>query len=311
MMYKALLNILVLTVLALPAFSTEPPPRDDVERKVDSLFIMASSGEIKYRDLVEPAKDSLVAMGAAAVPRMVGKIDIKIAREARAVRNILIEIGSPAVSQLMTRLSDEDNTIISSTCYILGKIGDESAVEAIAGVSDYDDWRIRSSAVAALGDIGSESGYETIFAALDDDDGHVRKSAVVAVGKMLNDNSIARLVGMLGDEFYGARMCASEALVKFGEKSFEILADSMASDNELLGNLGCTTLGLIGGDSAAAILAGQFSSKSPLRRALAVEGILNSNSSTACGAVELHAKNEADPLVIYYIKKVLEKHAER
>ena len=311
MMSKTLLNIFVLIVLALPAFSTEPPPRDDIERKVDSLFIMASSGEIKYRDLVQPAKDSLVAMGAEAVPRLVGKIGTKVARESHAVREILIKIGSPAVPKLIVRLSDEDNEIISLTCYTLGKIGDSSAVEAIAGVSDYDDWRIRSSAVAALGDIGSESGYETIFAALDDDDGHVRKSAVVAVGKMSNDSSIARLVGMLADEFYGARMCASEALVKFGEKSFEVLADSMASDIELLGNLGCTTLGNIGGDSAAAILAGQFSSKSPLRRALAVEGILNCNSSTACGAVELHANHENDPLVVYYIKKVLEKYAER
>ena len=46
----------------------------ELKRKVDSLFVIASSGEVKYRDMVEPAKDSIAAIGADAVPILVDKL---------------------------------------------------------------------------------------------------------------------------------------------------------------------------------------------------------------------------------------------
>ena len=308
---KMSLNILMVLLLALEVSAVDASPPNEAARKVDSLFIIASSGEIKYRDMVQPAQDSLVAMGEAAVPRMVEKIDIKIAREARTVREVLIKIGAVAVPSLLTRLSDEDTEVVSKTCYILGKIGDSSAIDGLVDVSGHSDWHIRSSAVAALGDIGNERGYEVVSRALADTVGLVRKSAAVAGGKLMNEAAVPHLVGMLADDFYGARMCASEALVKFGKKSLSAIGDSLVFENELQGNLGCTTLGLIGGDSAAVILAAQLTSPSPMRRALAVEGILNCNSSLACGAVELLSSSEKDPLVLFYIEKVLEKYASK
>lgn len=167
-------------LLTLEVSAVDASPPNEAARKVDSLFIIASSGEIKYRDMVQPAQDSLVAMGEAAVPRMVEKIDIKIAREARTVREVLIKIGAVAVPSLLTRLSDEDTEVVSKTCYILGKIGDSSAIDGLVDVSGHSDWHIRSSAVAALGDIGNERGYEVVSRALADTVGLVRKSAAVA-----------------------------------------------------------------------------------------------------------------------------------
>jgi HEAT repeat protein len=289
--------------------AAEQPPKDDNEKKVDSLFIIASSGELKYRDMVQPAQDSLVAMGALAVPRLIGKIDTQVARESRAVSDILIKIGKAATPYLMELLPNNDPEISGRACYALGKIKDSTAIDAIVKITHHDDWRIRSNAVAALGDIGHGRAGDAVVGALDDANENVRKSAVVAATKLKIVGAAPKLTAMLGDDFYGARMCASEALVEFGPQVIGIISDSLISANELLGNLGCSTLGTIGGDSAAVILTRQLASTSPLRRALAVEGILDCNSSIACGAVELLHKTEKDPVVLFYIEKVLKKYA--
>jgi len=310
-MYKILLNILLLIIIPIGILSAEKPAADDIERRVDSLFILASSGEIKYRDQVQPAFDSLVAMKTAAVPRLVGKLDSKVAREARAVHDILIKIGGDAVPALMTQLSNKNIEVVNSACYILGKIGDTTATGPVAGLAGDDNWKLRSSAVTALGEIGGEEAYETIAAAFSDTVDIVRKSAAVAAGRLKNEAAVPMLVGMFDDAFYGARLCAADALMEFGGGVMQCIADSLDSENQLMGNLGCVTLGRIGGDSAAVILSTQLGSPSPLRRALAVEGILHCNSSIACGAVELLAETEKDPLVLFYIEKVMERYAEK
>ncbi|MEW5925226.1 MAG: HEAT repeat domain-containing protein [Candidatus Zixiibacteriota bacterium] len=303
-----ILNIFFLLILALPVFSEEPP-KDSIEKRVDSLFIIASSGELKYRDMVIPAQDSLVAMGVAAVPRLVGKIDTQVARESHAVSDILVRIGKPATAYLADLLRSDDPEISGRACYALGKIKDSSVVDAILETARHSDWRIRANAIGALGDIGDNRADNTIIEAFKDTNENVRKAAAVAAARLKISSAAPELTGMLGDDFYGARMCASEALIEFGPAVIGIIADSLASKNELVGNLGCSTLGMIGGDSAAVILTEQLSSKSPLRRVFAVEGILNSNSSMACGAVELLHKSEKDPIVLFYIEKVLEKYA--
>lgn len=304
---------LIVTLMLAPLWliSAEPPPSSDIDRKVDSLFVIASSGELKYRDMVEPGKDSIAAMGGSAVPRLIEKYETKDAREQHAINDILVKIGADAVDLLVKALSLENAQQVSRICYTLGNIGDSAGVEGLIAAASHFDWRVRSGAAGALGKIGDSRADTAVSRSLSDMDGMVRKSAAVAAGKLMIYDAIPTLVHMLGDDFYGARMTASDALVGLGEEVIAALADSLGSQNILLGNLGCTTLGRIGGDSAAAVLAGQLDSGSPVRRALAVEGILVSNSSIACGSVELLSETEEDSLVIFYIRKVLDKYAAR
>ncbi len=300
---------ILVSVFGLVLISASIISASEIEDKVDSLFIIASSGEIRYRDMVQPAIDSIAAMGEAAVPRMIEKYDTQDARERHTVSKILEKIGSPAVPYLLEALSIDDTEKVSRICYTLGNIKDSSAVEGIIGVCDNDDWRVRSSAIGALGKIGDSRANETVTVYLADTVETVRKSAAVATGRLLIGEAIPSLVHMLGDTFYGARMTAAEALVKLGEKSVTTIADSLNSKNELLGNLGCTTLGRIGGIAAAYAVAPQLESVSSIRRTLAVEGILLSNSSLACGFVEVMAETETDPTVRFFIQQVLDKYA--
>ncbi|MFH2036350.1 MAG: HEAT repeat domain-containing protein [Candidatus Zixiibacteriota bacterium] len=284
----------------------------EIERKVDSLFIIASSGELKYRDSIEPAIESLAALGSEAVPRLLEKYDTKDARERHTINDILVKIGKPATPFLLAGLSDPNDEKVSRLCYTLGNIKDSAAVEGIIAVALADDWQVRSNAAGALGMIGHNLANETIVKLLSDPDETVRKSAIVSAGKLLIENAIPILIHMLGDDFYGARMTASEALTKFDALSvISQIADSLSSDNELAGNLGCSTLGLIGGDSAAVVIATQLTSPTPLRRALAVEAIYYANSSLGCAAVENIKDSETDETVLFFIKQVLSKYAAR
>jgi len=289
----------------------ESPDTDSIEKKVDMLFVIASSGELKYRGMVQSAIDSIIAMGAKAVPRLIEKYTTKDAREGHTINSILVGIGSEAVPKLVESLIIDNPEQVSRICRSLGEIGDSLAVDGLIDIVFHDDWRVRSGVAVALGKIGDNKANDTVQRLLSDENEIVRKSAAVSCRRLNNKKAIPELVHMLGDSFYGAAHCASEALIEIGEAAIEPISDSLNSKNELVGNLGCITLGKIGDISAAAAIATQLESESPIRRALAVEGILLTNSSSACGYVEMMKEQETDPTVLYYIQKVLDKYVAR
>ena len=308
-MHKILFRLVPVVVLLMVVAGSVSAGK--VEDKVDSLFVIASSGELKYRDMVQPAIDSLGAMGAPAVPRLIEKFSSKSARELHAITTILEKIGRDAVPDLLDALQLENPEELSRVCHALGQIKDSSAVDGLMKTADHDDWRVRSSVIGALGKIGDSKADNVVRRGLSDTVETVRKSSAVATGRLMNREAIPMLVHVLGDSFYGARMTASEALVKFGVDCIDAIADSLNSENRLVGDLGCTTLGHIGGDRAAEAIAGQLSSPSPIRRAVAVEAIGLSHSSQVCGEVEILKHSETDPTVLFYIEQVLNKYASR
>jgi HEAT repeat protein len=309
-MKRVFTAVIFLIVTGRAVWADDLPP-SEIEARVDSLFVIASAGELRYRDKVEPAIDSIAAMGAVAVPRLIEKYTTQDARERLTINNILVKIGAAAVPFLVASLSLEDPEQVSRICYSLGEIKDSGAVSGIIGVASHKDWRVRSNAASALGQIGDNRARKTVMLLLQDSDEMVRKSAAVSSGLLTMDEAIPYLVHMLGDDFYGARLCASESLVKYGPKAIPFIADSLDSENEVVGNLGCTTLGLIGGDPAAAAIAPQLKSDRYTRRALAVEAVLLSNSSLACGEVEILLPGEKHPVVVFLIHKVMDKYASR
>jgi HEAT repeat protein len=306
---KMMGTVLFLAVLLVGAMCGQCPARSETDKKVDSLFIIASSGEIKYRDMVAPAIDSLVAMGKPAVPRLLELYDTQVARERHALNTILEKIGHDAVPYLIKALNTTDVEKLSRLCYTLGNIKDSAAVDALMKKASHDDWGVRSNAVTALGQIGDKKGAENVIRALQDSVETVRKSAAVAAGRMILKEAIKPLVHMLGDKYYGPRMAAADALLKMPDFAAHIISDSLHSSNELLGNLGITLLGQIGGDAAAYRVGRELESQSPIRRALAAEAIYNSNSSLGCGFIEILIGAETDSTVLFFMNRVLEKYA--
>ena len=284
--------LLLLTVMtSLAAADTE------LKRKVDSLFVIASSGEVKYRDMVEPAKDSIAAIGTDAVPILVDKFTTKSARERWTIIKILEKIGSPAVPYLVTALKRPNGLVVQRVCWALGDIADTAAVDPLIGVTGHSRWQVRDQAVGALGKIGDRRADEAAVVALRDPIGQVRKAAVVSCGKLIVEGSIEQLLHILGDEFYGARLAAAEALLKMDTgKVMAALADSMESVNDFVGNLGCHILGQFGTDEAIELLMTQTESSDSDRRAHAAVAVIKADPQDNCGYHQLLIDRETDRL---------------
>jgi HEAT repeat protein len=274
-----------------------------LERKVDSLFMICSSGSIKYRDLVEPAQDSLAALGADAVPYLIEKFTTKSARERWAVIFVLRKIGSPAVPDLLKALKGNDPLVVQRVAWALGDIKDTSATEGLLAICGNNTWQVRDQAVGALGRIGDARGTDAVMAALTDTIGQVRKSAAVSAGRLALEGSIAELVHMLGDDFYGARLSALNSLLKLDTAAVvAAVADSLSSPNDLLGNLGCRLLGDLGTDRAVDLLRTQLSSPLPGRRARAALALVQADPYDNCGYLRAYLPEETDRLVLLQIE---------
>ena len=245
-------NRVVITVLfSILVFSTAAEAQEELQRKIDSLFVIASSGEVRYRDMNEPAMDSIAALGQPAVPFLIEKFKTKSARERWTVIWILQRIGSAAVPDLVDALDRENGLIVQRVCWALGDIKDSTAVEPLMEVTEHSRWQVRDQSVGALGKIGDKRADDVVMQRLNDPIGEVRKAAVVASGQLQIFEAIAAVVHRLGDEFYGARMAAVDALGKLDTATVvATLIDSASSSNPMTAALVCRVLGDLGTDRA-------------------------------------------------------------
>ena len=288
----------LITILGM-AVGPDPVART-LEEKLDSLFIIASSGYIRFQDQVEPAIDSIAAMGAQVTPLLVAKLDSKSAREKWTVNRIITKIGSPAVPHLVEALSLSDPLMVARVCTSLGDVGDSTAIDPLIGVGRHEKWQVRSAAVTALGKIEDTAANEAAMTALHDSVTIVRKSAVVACGRLGLQQAAPQLVHSLGDRFYGARLMAIEALLDLPDTAavVALLEDSLASPNALLGHVACRLLGRYGTDDALQLLFEQTGSADPARRAAAAEALLRADPEDLCGFQERVFERETDPHVL-------------
>lgn len=278
-----------------------------IKQKVDSLFVIASSGELKYRDLVEPGIDSIAAMGVDAVSILVDKFTTNSARERLTIIKILKKIGSPAVPHLVTSLRRPEWLVVSRVCWALGDIGDSAAVLPLVGACGHSGWQVREKALDALGKIKDSQVRETVLSALTDPVGQVRKAAVVAAGKLNLLDGINGLVHMLGDDFYGARMSAVEVLARMDSARVrDVLADSLRSDNKLVGNLACHVLGLSLTEEAVDLLVTEAQSADRDRRAHAVVALITGDPNDHWGYHNQLLEKETDRLVRLKIESAMQ-----
>lgn len=280
--------------------------QESLKIRVDSLFVIASSGEVKYRDMVEPAKAAIVEIGEDAVPLLIDKFTTKSAGERNTLGTILEKIGSPAVPELVKALKDPNGVIVQNVCWTLGLIKDGMALEPLIEVANHSRWQVRDQAISALGKIGQELAGNTIVDAMDDTIGQVRKAAVVSAGKLKIEEAIPILVHILGDDFYGARMSAVHTLLNLDtSRVIAVLADSSGSENHFVGDLACYILAEFGNDKAVELLYTFMDSKSPERRAHAAVALIKGDPSDRCGFHQALLENETDRFTRLKIESAL------
>ncbi len=304
-------NVIARTVsiclLVISMLATDGQSKTSLERRLDSLYVIASSAEVLYQGEREPAMDSMAAYGAESVPYLIEKFATRSAWEKWTVFWILQRIDTLAVPGLIDGLGQSDHTVVARVCWTLGDIGHASAVEPLIGVCRQDAWQVRDEAIRALGRIGSIDATEVVVTALQDTIGQVRKSAVVSCGQLHANEAIAGLTHALGDDFYGARLMAVNSLLKLDTGTVvQTLADSLDSPNEQLGDLACQVLGEIGTDDAIELLLAQAGSADPDRRAHAGVALVQADPLDNCAFRQVYYDKETDRLVRLKIEAAID-----
>ena len=298
------LLVLISAMTVVPVFGQAQ--ETVLQRELDSLFVIASSGELRFREMVEPAIEKIAGLGAPVVPLLIDKFTTKSARERLTIINILKKIGLDAVPDLVAALDRTNGLVVQRVCWALGDIGDTSATVHLIRSYGHGRWQVRDQAIGALGKTGDMRAEEVILEALADSIGQVRKAAAVAAGKLKITSAVDLLITRLGDSFYGARMSAVAALLALDTITVvSRLGDSFNSESKLVGDLACYVLGQLGNDEAMEILLGQVRSPNVNRRTHAALAIIAADPYDNCGYHRFFLEQESDRLARIKISSAL------
>ena len=116
------------------------------------------------------------------------------------VRTMASQEDDPAIADLVTILTEEDDTVVRRMAVIaLGKIGGDAALDVLAATLDDADPVIRRQAARALALLG-EAADAPLLGALNDQDAPVRVQAARALANMRSDEVVYALRDLLLDD---------------------------------------------------------------------------------------------------------------
>ncbi len=280
---------------------------DLAQQNLDVLFARASGGLVKYAQLADSSKKTLINMGEEIVPYLLDKIGSKDVRETLASIDILKAIGSPAVPYLIESLADTSNTKVGTIIRTLGEMKDKQATGPLVRMLDNGDFRIRGGACTALGLIGDTVSADYLIPALNDTANLVRKSAAFALGEIGAPKAISYLMKLLSDEYYGVRFAAGNSLVKFGPLAVKPLIPLLGLGDM---NLRCLVIEILGktkDKKAFESLLVNLASPDWAIRGFTVEALGNLGNGRATKAIKDLEKTEVHPFVKRKIEEALQK----
>jgi HEAT repeat protein len=293
-----------LLLLSGPAFAQT----DALRARVDSLFIRASSGLLKYRDLEEPSKKALREMPAA-IPYLVEKMTIRDARERRELINILGKMPE-ALLPVCSAATDTNKDIVKTACEILVMLRDtvkqgQAATPYLLKARLHPEMQARGYAVIALGKWGGEGAREALQEALSDSVNFVRAQAAAALGYLNDTTAMPNLISALDDEYYGVRFVAANSLAKFKSASLPYLYRALESEKPMVRRLAAEALGRQKAPDAVTALFRLLKSADWADRLAAIEALAEVNSPEARKLLSSHVEEE--PLVKARMEELLQK----
>ncbi len=204
--------------------------RSERDRKIAELI-----GNLGTR-YWEKAADELVGIGEAAVERLIETLNTGSGRPAENANYVLCRIGNlKAVEAVIRALRNPEfhHRVRAYAAQALGEMeSEEHSGPLIEALQTDSHWWVRNSAVGSLGKIGSEKSVDPLIGALQDENPYVRRAAVSVLGEMKPAKAVQPLIGVLGDEDWKIRLKTPEVLVGFGRKTEELLLEALRDEDE-------------------------------------------------------------------------------
>lgn len=297
-LHIAIFALMLFGIAALTAYA------ETEQAKIDRLFMMASSSGIRFQDMVQPAKDSLAAMGEKAAIGLTHKLSITDARERHALADIYAAIGPVAVPHLIPFLDSAGEYMPKNAARCLSRIADTSATLALIPKLNHDLYGVRSEVATALGKIADRRAVDPLIERLfDEPDSDVRKSCVVALGAIGDTAAAPILVYSLGDPFFGVRQTALIALTKLSPHPINALVAAIHRFSGVARYGAIVALGETGDERARGFLLNMLDSDDPYIRGFSVEGLLNDSTATTHERIVSLKDDETDPFVRAQIRR--------
>jgi HEAT repeat protein len=268
---------------------------DTLRAKVDSLFVRASSGQLKFRELNEPSKQALRGMPEA-IPYLVEKLTIRDARERRTLIDILGKMPD-AVMPVCSAALSSNKDVVKTACEILALLRDtvragHAAAPFLLEARRHPELQARGYAVFALGKWGGKGAREALLEALGDSVNLVRVQVAAALGHLKDTRTLPNLIQALDDEYYGVRFAAVNSLAKFDSTAVPQLLKSLNSETPMVRQLSAEALGKIRSRVAVPRLSRMLKSKLWSDRLAAIEALSQIDSPSARRILSLHREKE-------------------
>jgi len=138
--------------LAGPVWDPGPAiPYADSSYSWDDWFLMASSGEPRFREWQQAGTDSLVAHPAEAIAALIPHFDTDVARQRHRIKDVMKTIGEEAVGPLRAVLREGPESYWGEAVWCLQEIRDARAFpELMALLAEPRGFRDQTAALAAL-----------------------------------------------------------------------------------------------------------------------------------------------------------------
>jgi HEAT repeat protein len=220
-------------------------PRGDLAQKIhpfekraftpEELFILSARGEPRFNRWRKYAFDKMVKDPASTIEYLRSVLDTRDARERHTIKDILKEIGEPAVPMLSAAVMEDGRRARAEASWILGIIGSPAAFDPLLELSRDDNWKLRSSALNAIGKLKDLSGEDrkrlevrVKEVATDTDEVFiVKKDAMYAAGKQKLCGTLDYMLETLEHGHYSARFAAAEAVRDISAGSCDGVGDML------------------------------------------------------------------------------------
>ncbi len=273
------------------------------------LFMWASDGNVRHRDLVGPAKDSLAQMGEKSAPHLARRLSTSDARERLTLAEIFEKMGKVGTPFLIPYLDSAGEDMPKNAARCLERIKDTAAVIPLLAQMDHPEYSVRSQVATALGKTGDSQAMDSLINHLSlDADSDVRKSCAVAIGDCGGQPAFAPLIDALADSSFAVRQSSIAALIKL-QVPLPLIRDAAASQELKERALDLRELGRIvvacavSEPRAEGAIDAYLKSSDPLVRGFAVEGLgLGIPIEHESKVAKLKAR-ETDPFVLAQIAR--------
>ena len=186
----------------------------------EEYFLMAASGEPRFREWNRAGMDSLVANPDACIPVLVRYFDTDVARQRHSLKDVMRAIGAPAVDALREVLREGPASYRGVAAFCLENIGDARAFPELMGMLRAPrDFRDETNALAALSRIESLGAAQSaeLAAACGELAGRrgTHELVLKEIGYLLGHQGIgdaALLVELASADHYAPRWTARAAL---------------------------------------------------------------------------------------------------